>query len=95
MTRNNADGSNGNHHPDNEESTIDKVVKKTSEMMDGSDEGWESSRKNDTREVNNSQNAPDEGAGDVPTEDKVIHDPETGEETFVKNDNKKWSRKAD
>ncbi|TWT07088.1 hypothetical protein FQV26_04555 [Planococcus sp. CPCC 101016] len=95
MTRNDADGSNRNHQADGEESTFDKVVKKTSEMLSGSDEGWESAGKNDTREVTDTQNAPDEGAGDVPTEDKVIRDPQTGEETFVKNDNKKWSRKTD
>lgn len=39
------------------------------------------------------ENAPDEGKDDVPTEDKVIRDPKTGEETFVKNDNKKWKLK--
>ena len=85
---------NDEHNRDAEESTLDKVVKKTSEMLSGSDEGWESAGKNDTRETagDDFQNAPDEGAEDVPTEDKVIRDPKTGEETFVKNDNKKWSR---
>lgn len=38
-------------------------------------------------------NAPDEGKEDVPTEDKIIRDPETGEETFIKNDNKSWKLK--
>lgn len=42
---------------------------------------------------NEFENAPDEGKDDVPTEDKVIRDPKTGEETFVKNDNKKWKLK--
>ena len=85
MTKNNRDA---------ERSTLDKVVKKTSEMLSGSDEGWESSGKNDVRDTagDDIQNAPDESSEDVPTEDKIIRDPKTGEETFVKNDNKKWSR---
>lgn len=71
-----------------EKSTFDKVVEKTSEMLSGSDEGWESSGKNEVRETagDDFQNAPAEDAGDVPTEDKVIRNPKTG---VVKNDNKK------
>ena len=42
---------------------------------------------------NEYENAPDEGKEDVPTEDKVIRDPKTGEETFIKNDNKNWKLK--
>ena len=38
-------------------------------------------------------NAPDEGKEDVPTQDKVIRNPETGEETFIKNDIKNWKLK--
>lgn len=77
-----------------EKSTFDKVMKKTSEMLSGSDEGWESAGKNDTRETvgDDFQNAPDESSEDVPTENKVVHNSKTGEEAFVKNDNKKWSR---
>lgn len=94
MNKNDAHEKNPKHSGDAEESTLDKVVKKTSEMLSGSDEGWESSGKNDVRETagDDFQNTPDEDAGDVPTEDKIIRDPKTGEETFVKNDNKKWSR---
>ncbi|ANU10153.1 hypothetical protein A1A1_12577 [Planococcus antarcticus DSM 14505] len=65
MTKNDAQGRNPENNGDAEKSTFDKVVKKTSEMLSGSDEGWESAGKNSTR------------------------DPKTGEETFVKNDNKK------
>ena len=94
MTNNDAHDKNLHHNQDNEESTLDKVVKKTSEMLSGSDEGWESSGKTDVRETagDDFQNAPDESSEDVPTEDRVIRDPKTGEETIVKNDNKKWSR---
>ncbi|WP_033542600.1 hypothetical protein [Planococcus sp. CAU13] len=42
---------------------------------------------------NEHENAPDEGREDVPTQDKIIRDPETGEETFIKNDNKTWKLK--
>lgn len=94
MARNDEYKRNPEHGGDHDESALDKVVKKTSEMLSGSDEGWESDGKSEVRETKGDdfQNAPDEGAGDVPTEDKIIRDPETGEETFVKNDNKKWSR---
>lgn len=44
---------------------------------------------------NGHDNTPDESRGDVPTEDKIIRDPETGEETFIKNDNKSWKLKED
>lgn len=44
---------------------------------------------------NEFENAPDEGREDVPTEDKILRDPETGEETFIKNDNKTWKIKKD
>lgn len=93
MTNNDAHDKNLHHNKDTEESTLDKVVKKTSEMLSGSDEGWESSGKNVVRETpgDDFQNAPDESSEDVPTEDRVIRDPKTGEETIVKNDNKKWS----
>lgn len=35
------------------------------------------------------QDTPDSSFGDVPQEDKIIRDPETGEETLIKNDNKR------
>lgn len=37
----------------------------------------------------NFQNTPDEGEEDVPHEDKIARDSKTGEETFIKNDNKR------
>lgn len=83
-----------NPHPkqDDNESTVDKIVKKTSEMLSGSDEGWESDGKNDAREVGEEhQHTPDESAADVPTEDTVIRDSKTGKKTVIKNDNKKWT----
>ena len=66
----------------NEESEIDKFVKKTKQVVSGDKD---SNAKTDEH----FQNTPDEGSEDVPTEDKIIEDHRTGEKTFVKNDNKR------
>ncbi len=96
MTKNNPQGRNTDHQKDDNKSTADKILEKTSEMLSGGDEAWESSGKNEVDESNDTkddfQNTPDESAGDVPTEDKVIRDSKTGEKTVIKNDNKNWSR---
>lgn len=42
---------------------------------------------------NEHDNKPDDTKGDVPTQDKVIHDAKTGKENFVKNENKNWKLK--
>lgn len=56
--------------------------------------GKEHKKQNEEHVIENEHgNAPDEGREDVPTEDKIIRDPETGEETFIKNDNKSWKLK--
>ncbi|ALS77905.1 hypothetical protein ACQKDD_08420 [Planococcus kocurii] len=84
---------NSQHKKDDHDSTFDKIVEKTSEMLSGSDEGWESDGQNGSREVGEEhQPTPDESTGDVPTEDKVVRDSKTGEKTMIKNDNKKWTR---
>ncbi|ANU27593.1 hypothetical protein [Planococcus versutus] len=96
MTKNNPQGRNMDHQKDDNKSTADKILEKTSEMLSGGDEAWESSGKNEAHDNTDTktdfQNTPDEGAGDVPTEDKVIRDVKTGEKTVIKNDNKNWSR---
>ncbi|MCH4827391.1 MAG: hypothetical protein N2C11_06335 [Planococcus sp. (in: firmicutes)] len=76
---NNSQGKNTNHQKDANDSTVDKIIEKTSEMLSGGDEGWESSGKNKTHDT------PNESPDYVPTEDKVIRDPETGEKKVMKD----------
>lgn len=71
-----------------EESFIDKVK----DAFDGDDKKQQKSKDGHVIE-REFENTPDEGKEDVPTEDKLIRDPKTGEETFIKNDNKKWKMK--
>ncbi|MFD1031329.1 hypothetical protein [Metaplanococcus flavidus] len=72
----------------NNESFIDKVK----QTFDGNDKKEQTQNEKHVIE-NQHENAPDEGREDVPTQDKVIRDPDTGEETFIKNDIKNWKRK--
>lgn len=55
MAKNDAQGRNPESDKNANESTFGKVVKKTSEMLSGSDEGWESAGKNDTRDPKTSK----------------------------------------
>lgn len=84
MSRNDEQKRNPEHDSDAKESTFDKVVKKTSEMLSGSDEGWESKGKNDVRETTHDkfQNTSKEGTGNVSASEKTNRTPN-------KNANKK------
>lgn len=75
------------------DSYIDKILDSVNEKenIDGERHRHEHNEKHSIG--NEHENAPDEGKEDVPTEDKIIRDPETGEETFIKNDNKNWKLK--
>lgn len=93
MSKHNPQGRNVDHERDAKDSTFDKIVEKTGEMLSGGDEAWESSGKNEIHDApDDFQNTPDEDAGDVPTENKEMRDPKTGKTTTITNDNKKWSR---
>lgn len=75
------------------DSYIDKILDSVNEKED-TDRGRQHHEQKEKHVIENEhENGPDEGEGDVPTEDKIIRDPETGEETFVKNDNKNWKLK--
>lgn len=76
---------------DGNESAMDKIADKTKDIFGANDEEkGGSGTENESQTVETPfQDTPDEGFGDVPTEDKIIKDPETGEETYIKNDNKR------
>ena len=77
--------SNKNKNTGDNESAIEKITEKTKEAFGTGDD-----RENEGHIVDKPfQDTPDEGAEDVPTEDKVIKDHKTGEETFIKNENKR------
>lgn len=65
-------------HEQDSQSTMDRITAKTKEVF--------GIRTDDAKELGKPfQDTPDEGAGDVPQQDKVVKDHRTGEKTFVKN----------
>lgn len=74
-----------------DDSMVDKILKTVN--ADGSSEHQHDERNEEYTIDNKQENAPDEGREDVPTKDKIVRDPVTGEETFIKNDNKSWKLK--
>lgn len=80
-----------NNGHDENDTYIEKIMESVEDYEEAKDERHEQREKHEID--NGHENAPDEGSEDVPTKDKVIRDPETGEETFIKNDNKEWERK--
>ncbi|RLQ86653.1 hypothetical protein [Planomicrobium sp. Y74] len=79
-----------------DKSMVDKILDSVNQKENIDDEHHDPDhRERNEKHVieNEHENAPDEGKEDVPTEDKIIRDPETGEETFIKNDNKNWKLK--
>lgn len=79
-----------------DKSMVDKILDSVNQKENIDDERHDRDHheRNEKHVIENEhENAPDEGKEDVPTEDKIIRDPETGEETFIKNDNKNWKMK--
>ncbi|EGA90054.1 hypothetical protein GPDM_07225 [Planococcus donghaensis MPA1U2] len=72
-------GKNTDHQKDENDSTVEKIIEKTSEMLGGGDEGWESPAKAEPHK------APNESPDYVPSEDKVVRDPNTGEKKIMKD----------
>lgn len=76
---NNSQCKNTERQKEENDSTVDKMVEQISEVLGGSDEGWESPTEAKAHET------ADEGTDYVPTEDKVVRDPETGEKKLMKD----------
>ncbi|QHJ70627.1 hypothetical protein [Planococcus halotolerans] len=77
-----------------DKSMVDKILDSVNQKENIDGERHDHRDRNEKHVIENEhENAPDEGKEDVPTEDKIIRDPETGEETFIKNDNKNWKLK--
>lgn len=71
------------------ESAMDKIAEKTKELFSADDENKRGLKAKEDLLEGNFQNTPDEGSAAVPHEDKIAKDSKTGEETFIKNDNKR------
>ncbi len=80
MSKKNTDQTGNDSYVDKILDTVDEYTEKTHE-------------RHESHEHKEHGNAPDEGKGDVPTEDRIVRDHATGEETVIRNDNKDWKKK--
>lgn len=72
------------------DSALDKIAERAHEIFGDDDKEDKEDKKNEKVDLDTPyQDTPDSGFGDVPQKDKIIKDPDTGEKTFIKNDNKR------